>query len=88
MDGGSNKVDVPNVFDLSVEDAKFLIFGSNLSLGEVILVGDTIGTGAVVIKQKPDATTVVSVGDVVDLWIGKPGTIPPDDEEEEQDNNL
>ncbi|MBL7856365.1 MAG: PASTA domain-containing protein [Cyclobacteriaceae bacterium] len=86
MDGGSNKVDVPNVFDLSVEDAKFLIFGSNLSLGHIELVGDTIGTGGVVIKVKPGVGTIVRVGDVVDLWVGKPGTTPPDDDDEDNDN--
>ena len=38
--------------------------------------------GGVVIRQKPAAHENIKVGDVVDLWIGKSGTVPDDDEEE------
>lgn len=58
---------------MTLEDAKFLIFGYNFNLGEVHIEGDTTG-GAVVIKQKPGPDENIKVGDVVELWIGKPGT--------------
>jgi len=53
------------------------------------LVGDTTGGESVILKQKPPANENIKVGDVVDLWIGKPGTLVPDndDEIEEVDNN-
>jgi eukaryotic-like serine/threonine-protein kinase len=80
MDGGSSNGGDPGSKDymgLSLEDAKFLIFGYKLNLGEVHVVGDTTG-GGVVIKQKPAATENMMEGDVVDLWIGKPGTAVDD----------
>jgi beta-lactam-binding protein with PASTA domain len=85
-DGGSKVVQSPDVLETSVEDAKFMIFGLNLNLGRVVLVGDTTGLGPVVIKQKPEPGEDVMVGDVVDIWVGKPGTEPPDDDVEEIDN--
>lgn len=86
MDGGSKVVQSPDVLERSLEDAKFMIFGLNLNLGRVVLVGDTTGLGPVVIKQKPEPGEDVMVGDVVDIWVGKPGTEPPDDDVEEMDN--
>jgi beta-lactam-binding protein with PASTA domain len=64
---------------MSLEDAKFLIFGYNFNLGEVHIEGDTTG-GGVVIKQKPGPEENIKVGDVVELWIGKPGTSVDDDD--------
>jgi beta-lactam-binding protein with PASTA domain len=83
MDGGSGadfKAD--SFLDSSLEDAKFVIFGQNLNLGDVHLVGDTTG-GAVVLKQKPAPNENIKVGDAVELWIGKPGTEVPDDDDPE-----
>ena len=85
-DGGSKVVQSPDLLESSVEDAKFMIFGLNLSIGRVVLVGDTTGLGPIVIKQKPEPGEDVMVGDVVDIWVGKPGTEPPDDDVEEIDN--
>jgi beta-lactam-binding protein with PASTA domain len=82
MDGGSKDFDAPDYTRMSLEDAKVVIFGSNLNLGKVVIVGDTTG-GGVVIKQKPEAHENIKVGDVVDLWIGKPDTTVPDDDNEE-----
>ncbi|MEJ1242347.1 PASTA domain-containing protein [Chryseolinea sp. T2] len=77
MDGsgkdGPGGVPPTEYVGMSLEDAKFLIFGYNYNLGEVHIVGDTTG-GGVVIKQKPAAGENMKVGDVVELWIGKPGT--------------
>lgn len=89
MDGGSTSFESPDYMGNSLEDAKVIIFGSNLNLGNVTLVGDTTGGDAVVLKQKPAPKENIKVGDVVDLWIGKPGTLVPEDEDgiEEVDNN-
>lgn len=80
-DGGSSTVSAPNVMGFSLEDAKIPIFGSNLNIGKIIIVGDTLHGNPQVIKQKPEPEENMKVGDVVDLWIGKPGTEPPSDEE-------
>jgi beta-lactam-binding protein with PASTA domain len=81
-DGGSKDVTTPNVIGYILEDAKIPIFGSNLSIGTVTLVGDTLDAKPVILKQKPMAGENIKVGDIVDLWIGKPGSTVPDDEEE------
>lgn len=79
MDGGNDPFEVPDMIGKDLEDAKFLILGTNLSLGSVFVVGDTTGGTGVVLKQKPDTNEKVKVGDVVDLWIGQLGTEIPDE---------
>jgi eukaryotic-like serine/threonine-protein kinase len=81
-DGGSNTVSAPDVMGYSLEDAKIPIFGSNLNIGDVHVVGDTLGSIAVVIKQKPAPNENIKVGEVVELWIGKKGTLVPDETED------
>jgi eukaryotic-like serine/threonine-protein kinase len=83
MDGGSDNFEGPDYSGMSLEEAKVVIFGSNLNLGNIFIEGDTTG-GGVVIRQKPAAHENIKVGDVVDLWIGKPGSSVPDDGD--QDN--
>lgn len=87
-DGGSNTVPTPDVLGYTLEDAKIPIFGSNLSLGQVTFVGDTIGREPkIVLKQKPGPHQNIKVGDVVELWIGKRGTPVPAEEEIEEDED-
>lgn len=84
-DGGSNSVSAPDVLGYTLEDAKIPIFGSNLNIGKITVVGDTLGADLVVVlKQKPAAYENIKVGDIVDLWVGKKGTLVP--EEDEEDN--
>jgi beta-lactam-binding protein with PASTA domain len=80
-DGGSDTVTMPNVVGLSLEDAKVPIFGSHLNLGRIYIVGDTLHATPVVLKQKPAAYENIKVGDIVDLWVGKKGTLIEDIEE-------
>jgi beta-lactam-binding protein with PASTA domain len=86
-DGGSNTVTTPDVTGFLYEDAKIPIFGSNLNIGEVHLVGDTLNSTEpiVVLKQKPAANENIKVGDVVELWVGKKGTPVPEEEELDQE---
>jgi beta-lactam-binding protein with PASTA domain len=81
MDGGSNILPTPDVIGMTLEDAKIPVLGSNLSIGKITLVTDTIGVKAVIIKQNPSPQENIKVGDIVDLWIGEVGTDPPADEE-------
>jgi beta-lactam-binding protein with PASTA domain len=84
MDGGNGPIEAPNVVGMTVEDAKIPILGMNLNMGDIILVGgDTTGQHAVILKQKPTAGENIKVGDVVDLWVGKPGS-SIDDEDNDQ----
>lgn len=83
-DGGSKDVTTPSLVGYTLEDAKIPIFGSNLSIGEVTLLGDTTGVNAVILKQKPMAGENIKVGDIVDLWIGKPGASITDEEDNDE----
>jgi len=86
-DGGSASLPCPYVTDLSLEDAKVAIFGSNLNI-DVLLVGDTIGIEEVVIlKQNPEANENIRVGDIVKVWVGKKGTPLPEEDEELEEQN-
>jgi eukaryotic-like serine/threonine-protein kinase len=90
MDGGSMYLPTPNVLDYPYDEAHANIVGSNLNVGKIILVGDTLDVKPVVLKQKPTPGENIRVGDVVDLWIGAPDAdVPPDDDEnlDQQDDN-
>lgn len=87
-DGGKTEINAPNIVGFSLEDAEVVIFGSNLQLGEINVVGDTVNNGPVVIlKQLPPPTTKLRAGDAVEVWVGKEGTPLPDEEGEEDIDN-
>jgi eukaryotic-like serine/threonine-protein kinase len=82
MDGGDGQLEIPNLIDMPFDEASAMISGWNLNVGDVTPVGDT--TGCVILKQKPEPGENIKVGDVVNLWIGKPGTPIPDEDEESE----
>jgi eukaryotic-like serine/threonine-protein kinase len=86
MDGGSKNLPAPNVVGMSLEDAKIPLLGSNLSIGEIHLLGDTTGGKAVILKQNPPPQENIQVGDVVELWIGEPGSDVDDNDGTSDDN--
>jgi len=79
MSGGPSQFATPDVIGMPLDEAKVLILGSYLSMGRIVPVGDTTGGTAIVILQKPTADEKIRVGDIVDIWLGQPGTTPPDD---------
>jgi eukaryotic-like serine/threonine-protein kinase len=79
MDGGSDTLPVPDVLGMTLEDAKIPLLGSNLSIGKVHLIGDTIGKKAVILKQNPPPQENIKVGDIVELWVGAEGQEVDDD---------
>jgi hypothetical protein len=81
-DGGSKDIVAPSVVGFTFEDAKVPILGLLLSIGEVNIIGDTLDGNPVILKQKPAPGENMKVGDIVDLWIGKPGTEVPEKEDE------
>jgi beta-lactam-binding protein with PASTA domain len=88
MDGDRRNWPTPNVVDQELEDAKFLLFGYNLNVEIAGVIGDTIGTAPVVLRQKPEAGENISVGEVVKLWVGKPGASSDDSGESEDDDDT
>ncbi len=68
---GRQIFEMPDAVGLDVEEAKILILGSSLSIGEIYYVeskDETIGT---VISQSPRAELMVRVGRSVDLWVAR-----------------
>ncbi|MBL6446790.1 PASTA domain-containing protein [Fulvivirga sp. 29W222] len=59
----------PRLTGNEIDDARFIILGSNLEIGLVTLEGDTTGLKSIVTKQKPEAGAQVRIGDAIDLWI-------------------
>lgn len=87
-DGGKTDINAPNLVGLSLEDAQVVIFGSNLQIGEINVVGDTTNNGPIVIlKQNPEPIKKLRAGDAVEVWVGKEGTEVPEDTESEEIEN-
>ncbi|MBL3655586.1 PASTA domain-containing protein [Fulvivirga sediminis] len=66
---GTSMFKAPNIVGSELEDATFVILGSNLKIGLIALEGDTTGMKAIVTKQEPFAGSQVNVGDEIDIWI-------------------
>jgi eukaryotic-like serine/threonine-protein kinase len=82
VEDGGGPEPLENMVGMPYDEVVFNIRGYNLNLGEVYLLSDTTEVGAVVIKHTPAGGEKVKIGDVVDLWIGAPGTPPPGDDDE------
>jgi eukaryotic-like serine/threonine-protein kinase len=83
MDGNNGIMTTPKMVGYSYDEARFTILGSNLTEGNIILIGDTLQQKPVVIKQNPPPGENIKVGDPVDLWIGAPGTEINDDDSDD-----
>lgn len=81
-DGGNASGVIPDYTNRNFEDVEFEL--SSLYLPEARLVEltpeDTVGLELVVLKQKPEPGEIIRAGDIVILWIGKPGTLIPEEE--------
>jgi len=70
---GSEEVDIPQLTGLTVDEARFSLKGSNLSLGNIIYEGDiTDSANAVITKQDPmpvDSLTKVAIGTKINITL-------------------
>jgi len=74
-DGGNNEFELPNIQGQELDEAEELLLGLNLQFGEIIPIGDTTGLPPnVILQQDPQPRTIMRAGDVVKIWVGKPGT--------------
>lgn len=75
---GQSEVEVPNLIGLSLREAKFVLDGSSLNLGAVVLdpsvMKDTLD--AVIYKQVPDPndkqSKMMNIGEGVDVFLTSP----------------
>ncbi len=73
-DGGKKDFLTPNLIELPLDEARFAIIGSNLNVGRIFLLSDTLSARLVMVyKQKPEARENIKVGDAVDLWVAPEG---------------
>ena len=70
---GSEEVDIPQLTGLTVDEARFSLKGSNLSLGNILYEGDiTDSANAVITKQDPmpvDSLTKVAIGTKINITL-------------------
>lgn len=70
---GNEDVDIPQLTGLTVDEAKFSLKGSNLSLGNIFYEGNiTDSANAVIIKQDPmpvDSLTKVAIGTKINITL-------------------
>ncbi len=65
----------PNLVGNDIENARFIILGSNLEIGLITLEADTVGKKSFVTKQSPVAGRQVRIGDPIDIWIAPEGYV-------------
>jgi len=70
---GSEEVDIPQLLGLSIDEAKFSLKGSMLSLGTILYEGEiTDSANAIITKQDPmptDSLTKVSIGTQINITL-------------------
>ena len=70
---GSGEVDIPQLVGLTIDEAKFSLKGSMLTLGQILYEGSiTDSTNAVIIKQDPmplDSISKVSIGTRINITL-------------------
>jgi len=76
---GNTEFDVPNVVGSTLEEALFVLKGSNLAKPLIQYVDDPSQPPGTVVKQNPEAGAgnKIRVGDIIDLWVvGQPDAQP------------
>jgi eukaryotic-like serine/threonine-protein kinase len=69
---GNTRMDMPDVVNMPLDEAKILLKGSNLQVGVTVPVDDPEQEVGTVIRQKPRAGESIRVGETVDLWVVGP----------------
>jgi beta-lactam-binding protein with PASTA domain len=67
---GQSNFAAPDLVGNNMDDARFIILGSNLEIGLITAEGDTTNTNIIVLRQYPEAGKQIRIGDTIDIWIG------------------
>jgi beta-lactam-binding protein with PASTA domain len=70
---GRQIFEMPDAVGLDVEEAKILILGSSLNVGEIFYMDEEEEIPGTVINQRPESGVMVRIGRSVDLWVAGPG---------------
>lgn len=67
---GTAQFAAPSVLDMPLDEARIVIVGAGLKIGQVMEVPAQEGQGSgVVVRQNPEGGNSVRIGDVIDLWV-------------------
>ena len=69
---GSTKVNVPELFDITLSEALFVLKASSLNIGSIIYEGEISDTlSARVFRQSPEAgdSLTINQGEAIDLYV-------------------
>ena len=66
---GRQIFEMPDAVGLEIEEARILMLGSSLNLGEIYSVDAEEEIPGTVIKQSPESGEMVKIGRSVDLWV-------------------
>jgi beta-lactam-binding protein with PASTA domain len=66
---GRQVFEMPDLKGMELEEAKILILGSGLVVGDVYNIDSDEELGGVVVSQNPQAGRLVRVGRIVDIWV-------------------
>jgi beta-lactam-binding protein with PASTA domain len=69
--------EMPDAKGLEVEEAKILILGSNLEVGEINYIDAPEEVPGIVVNQRPEPEVMVRIGRKIDLWVA--GEAPADE---------
>ena len=69
---GRQIFEMPEAIGLELEEAKILILGSSLSVGDITYVESETETPGTVISQDPEPGIMVKIGQSIDLWVAGP----------------
>lgn len=74
---GTAQFAAPSVIGMPLDEAKIVIIGAGLKIGQMMTVPLEEGqTSGAVVRQNPDGGNNVRIGDVIDLWV-TPQVIEP-----------
>ncbi|MCE7043415.1 PASTA domain-containing protein [Dyadobacter sp. CY312] len=67
---GTAQFEAPSVIDMPLDEAKIVIIGAGLKIGQIMTVPLEEGqTAGAVVRQNPEGGSNVRIGDVIDLWV-------------------
>ncbi|PWJ54512.1 beta-lactam-binding protein with PASTA domain [Dyadobacter jejuensis] len=67
---GTAQFNAPSVLDMPLDEAKIVIVGAGLKVGQLMELQPEDGQGGgIVVKQNPEGGYKVRIGDVIDLWV-------------------
>ena len=80
---GNSNISAYNYIGMDYEEARFLILGQNLKIGEVHYEGDSTFTKFKIMDQSPREGDPINIGDEVELWLS-----PVEDSETDSDDDA